>query len=88
MAQPLAIANETLRNWGRYLASDRRLKTDYGKVAETRGGIGLHLYRYKWEDERDPLRLGVMADELEKVIPSAVVTHRSGIKMVDYAQVR
>ena len=69
-------------------ASDRRLKKDYGVVAETKGGLKLHLFRYKGEDKNDPLRLGVMADEIEKVIPSAVKTHRSGYKVVDYSQVR
>lgn len=68
--------------------SDRRLKVDYGTVGETRDGVPLHVYRYKGEDASDPLRLGVMADEVEQVNPRAVRTHRSGYKVVDYAAVR
>ena len=67
--------------------SDRRLKDDYGVVGKTEGGINLHLYRYKGEDERDPLRLGVMADEVERVKPGAVKVHSSGYKVVDYLKV-
>ena len=66
--------------------SDRRLKRDYGVVAKTDSGIDLHVYRYKWEDDSDPLRLGVMAQDVEKVKPEAVFTHRSGYKGVDYAR--
>ena len=69
-----------LQDWGALLAgvgalaafSDRRLKVDFGKVAETKAGIELHLYKYKGETVIDPLRLGVMADEIEMVIPDAV----------------
>ncbi len=66
--------------------SDRRLKKDYGVVGQTRSGVPLHVYRYKGEDASDPLRLGVMADEVERVKPEAVATHRSGFKLVDYAR--
>lgn len=66
------------------VASDRRLKHDYGVVARTEGGIDLHLFRYKGESDNDPLRLGVMADEAEKVVPDAVRRHSSGYKVVRY----
>ena len=84
-------------NWGAiasgvgmamFAASDRRLKDDYGVVGKTAGGIDLHVYRYKGEDATDPLRLGVMADDVEKVNPRAVFKHSSGYKVVDYSQVR
>ncbi|MCR4299399.1 MAG: tail fiber domain-containing protein [Gallionella sp.] len=68
--------------------SDRRLKDDYGKVTETKEGIGLHLYKYKGESPIAPLRIGVMADEVKKVIPAAVRKHSSGYDVVDYSQVR
>jgi len=66
--------------------SDRRLKDSYGVVGKTDRGIDLHVYRFKGEDENDPLRLGVMADEVKRVNPSAVRTHRSGYQIVDYAR--
>lgn len=63
--------------------SDRRLKDDFGVVAVTKSGVPLHVYKYKGEGDNDPLRLGVMADELEQVNPGAVRTHKSGYKVVD-----
>lgn len=71
-----------------YRASDPRLKTDFGVVGETRSGIKIHAYRYKHETHEDPLRLGVMADEVKKILPNAVARHPSGFDMVDYGQVR
>lgn len=65
--------------------SDERLKDDYGVVAMTRTGIPLHVFRYKGEGEADPLRLGVMADEVKRVRPQAVHRHSSGYEVVDYA---
>lgn len=65
--------------------SDRRIKKDYGVVAKTDSGIDLHVYRYRWESDNDPLRLGVMAQDVEKVKPGAVGTYR-GVKYVDYAR--
>jgi hypothetical protein len=38
--------------------------------------------RATWGHER---RLGVMADEVEAMIPAAVRMHANGYKMVDYA---
>jgi VIT1/CCC1 family predicted Fe2+/Mn2+ transporter len=67
--------------------SDGRLKNDYGVVARTRDGIKLHLFRYKGEDASDPLRLGVVAQEVEAVKPRAVKKHSSGYRVVDYAEV-
>jgi hypothetical protein len=68
-----------------FMFSDERLKDDYGVIGETPEGIPVHAYNYKGESEP---RIGVMAQELEKKIPSAVVNHPSGFKMVDYSKVR
>lgn len=67
--------------------SDRRLKDDYGVVAETKSGVPLHLFKYKGEGDNDPLRLGVMADEIKQVRPDAVKRHSSGFDVVDYSKV-
>lgn len=64
--------------------SDRRLKKDYGVVGKTRDGIPVHAFRYKWDSDSDPLKLGVMAQEAEKVRPDAVLTRGDGIKLVEY----
>lgn len=66
-------------------ASDRRLKQHVLKLGELAKDVGIYLYILK--DGAESL-VGVMADELEKVLPEAVMLHESGFKMVDYAKVR
>lgn len=64
------------------IVSDRRLKCDVVKVGEW-GGLGLYAYRYLWS----PLRhVGVMAQEVLRVKPEAVVTMPSGYLAVDYGK--
>lgn len=62
--------------------SDRRLKSNVQRVGEHSLGIGIYEYDIFGNRER-----GVMADELEEVLPEAVSTHSSGFKMVDYAMI-
>lgn len=66
------------------MASDRRLKTDIVLVGEIRPGINLYHFRYRWSPHR---LYGVMADEVEKVMPEAVITRDDGFKLVDYFKV-
>lgn len=51
------------------MASDRRLKTDVERVGVWKS-LPLYLYRYVWGG---PLRIGVMAQDVLRVKPSAVV---------------
>jgi hypothetical protein len=62
------------------MASDRRLKSDIERIGELPNGLPLYEYTIFGERQR-----GVMADEVEKVMPAAVHTHPSGFKMVDYS---
>lgn len=63
--------------------SDRRLKRDIHRLGERADGLGVYLYRYLWS----PLwQIGVMAQEVLKVTPQAVVRHPSGFLMVDYSK--
>jgi hypothetical protein len=64
------------------VASDRRLKKDIELVGETAHGLGLYRYSYIWEDRP---RLGVMADEVAKVMPEAVSIWAGPYLGVDYA---
>lgn len=59
--------------------SDRRLKSDIKRVGTTAHSLPLYEYTIFGRRER-----GVMADEVERVMPEAVVDHPSGFKMVDY----
>ncbi len=62
--------------------SDPRLKSNVERVGTHRTGIGIYEYDIGNERQR-----GVMANEVERVMPDAVKTHPSGFKMVDYAKV-
>jgi len=64
--------------------SDSRVKTDIVKVGELEPGIGLYKFRYKGGADK---HVGVMAQEVEKVIPSAVTKDEDGIRLVDYGKV-
>jgi hypothetical protein len=59
--------------------SDRRLKTNIVKVGDDPRGFGIYEYDIFGRRER-----GVMAQEVEKIIPDAVMEHPSGYKMVNY----
>jgi hypothetical protein len=61
-------------------ASDRRLKSNIERIGTHKLGIG--IYEYDILGER---KQGVMADEVEKVMPEAVLMHPSGYKMVNYS---
>lgn len=65
------------------MSSDRRLKTDIKRVGTLDNGLSVYLYRLRG----DPVaRIGLMADEVEKVHPGAVVTGLTGFKAVFYDQ--
>jgi hypothetical protein len=65
--------------------SDRRAKKDVRRIGEDPRGWGVYLFRYLWEVAAECLRLGFMADEIERVRPDAVEVDRaSGFKMVNY----
>ncbi len=70
---------------GLFALSDRRLKKGIERVGETESGIPIYEFSYIGSDLR---HVGVMAQEVEKVIPDAVAMHSSGYRMVDYSKVR
>ena len=69
--------------------SDRRSKANIVRIGNHPLGIGLYLFDYRAEfrDEWGHGRqLGVMADEVETVVPDAVSVHANGLKVVDYSK--
>jgi hypothetical protein len=63
--------------------SDERLKKDVAKVGELYDGSNVYAFKYLWDETP---RLGLMAHEVERRTPDAVIEHPSGYKMVDYAK--
>ena len=67
--------------------SDPSAKTNIRRIGTHPMGFGLYLFDYKpefsevWGNAR---QFGVMADEIELVMPEAVVRHVDGYKMVNY----
>lgn len=68
------------------MMSDRRIKKDIQQIGLTEKGIPLYLFRYQWDSQNESPRVGVMAQDVEQVMPEAVIEH-NGIKMVNYGMV-
>ncbi len=70
---------------GMGMTSERRLKHNIARVGTHPLGIGLYLFDYKpGIGQAEGRHFGVMADEVEQVLPQAVVLHPDGYRMVDY----
>jgi hypothetical protein len=66
---------------GKAAFSDRRLKTAVRRVATLPSGLGLYRFKYLGSDVE---YVGVMAQEVLDVMPSAVVRGADGFLRVDY----
>jgi hypothetical protein len=70
--------------------SERGYKENIRQVGTHPAGFGLYLFDYKPEF-RDAFghgrKFGVMADEVEKVVPEAVVVREDGYRGVDYSRI-
>lgn len=67
--------------------SDRITKQNIVRIGDHPFGIGLYLFDYRPEYREEyghGSQFGVMADEVETVMPEAVSIHPDGYKMVDY----
>lgn len=68
--------------------SDRSIKENIVEIGKLHNGLNLYRYNYKPE-YRDAWgygqQVGVMADEVEKLIPEAVSVHQDGYKVVNYS---
>lgn len=64
--------------------SDENLKEDISPAGNLPDGTNVYEYTFKPTGEK---QVGVLAQEVEKKQPDAVVTHPSGYKMVDYGKV-
>ena len=63
--------------------SDRRVKQNISKVGTLDNGLDVYSFQYIWGG---PQQIGLMAQDVEKVNPSAVVEDSNGIKSVNYSE--
>jgi hypothetical protein len=79
----VAVANA----WNTF--SDGRLKNIIGRIPNASGIVGqLNGYFYTWKNGKDQGRqVGVIAQEVERVLPELVKTGSDGIKTVDYPKI-
>ena len=71
------------------LPSDRAYKADVVRVGTHPAGFGLYVFEYapKFRDAFGHGRqFGVMADEVEAIVPDAVSIDQDGYRRVDYAR--
>lgn len=68
--------------------SDERLKQNLICVGRSRNGLNIYLGRYTKESGLDDgnLHLFLIAQEVQKIVPEAVVENANGYLMVDYAK--
>jgi polysaccharide biosynthesis/export protein len=66
-----------------FFVSDARLKRDITPIAKLENGLRLYRYRYAWSDT---LYVGVLAQEVLEVAPSAVARGADGYLRVNYAR--
>jgi hypothetical protein len=70
--------------------SDAAIKENIQQVGVLDNGLGVYVYEYKapykdtWGHGQ---HIGVMAQEVEQIIPEAVSVHPDGYKMVNYSMI-
>jgi hypothetical protein len=72
-----SLGGNALAKW-----SDIRLKTNIKRIGTHSSGVGIYEYDYVWGGGK---QIGVMAQEVEKVVPDAVF-EVGGFKAVNYAR--
>lgn len=73
----------SLGSMGLYKYSDPKMKKDVKKVGKLDNGLNVYEYKYKGSDTPE---IGLMADEVEKKKPHAVVVDAMKRRMVNYAE--
>lgn len=64
------------------LASDSRFKENLKKIGKLDNGLNVYLFNYK--NDKTP-RIGLIAQEVQKINPEAVTADKSGFLYVNYA---
>jgi len=68
--------------------SDKTQKTDITPITNAIETVKqLNGVKYKWIDDHNQPSIGVIAQEIEKVLPEVVTTNENGIKSVSYGNI-
>jgi hypothetical protein len=73
-----------------FYSSDKRLKDNVNKIVNSKEVVkGLTGYSFDWKEEadREGKDFGVMAQDVEKVLPELVHERPDGFKSVDYVKI-
>ncbi len=65
--------------------SDRRLKRSIQFIERLANGLGVYRYSYVWDLPGTAKRIGVMADEVARIVPRALGPRILGFATVNYA---
>ena len=82
--------NQLLNRYLNPTGSDISIKENIRQIGVLSNGLGVYEYEYKpaykntWGYGQ---QIGVMAQEVEQIIPEAVSVHPDGYKMVDYSKI-
>lgn len=68
------------------MASERRVKRDITRIGTERDGLGVYKFNYVWDAPDEPVRTGVMVDEVERLRPWALGPDMGGVRTVDYGR--
>lgn len=68
--------------------SDRTQKTDIKPIENALSLVSqLEGVRYKWKDKNNQSSIGVIAQDIEKVLPEVVIENSNGLKSVSYGNI-
>jgi hypothetical protein len=68
--------------------SDETQKTDITAITDAIETVKqLNGVKYKWIDNHNQPSIGVIAQEIEKVLPEVVTTNKNGLKSVSYGNI-
>lgn len=66
--------------------SDDKAKKNKKRHGDVKGDMGLWTFNYKGEPKGTPKHTGLMASEVQREVPSAVMRGKDGLRRVDYGK--
>lgn len=66
---------------GAMMFSEQELKTDFYKIGANRDGRSIYFFRYKFDDPKDPFRVGFMAEENPDLVEIEPMTKRKRLRV-------